>query len=287
MKVAMGLLAILATVGGIVLIPKTTTWLDTFLEPTFASAPAHHPSDGLIWFGLVLGAALGLLGIFVAYRIWGAANGEFAAALRERFARDFWVEEQGWYALARDGDGQQVRTLASNMGHLLWSGILDDDRAGRVADLLMAERLFSGWGVRTLATGQRAFNPLGYHLGTVWPHDNALIASGLARYGRQRDAERVAVAMIEAAGHLGHRLPEALSGIDRRAAHDHPVRYPSAASPQAWASGAVLQFVTVLLGLAPGRGTASRELATPDGSRRLTLDRTGTPGPRPVAVRDP
>ena len=143
------------------------------------------------------------------------------------------------------------------MGHLLWSGIVDDSKADAVVDHIMGDRLFSGWGVRTLATGQAAFNPLSYHDGTVWPHDNGLIAAGLARYRRREEAGRIAVAMFEAAGHFDHRLPEVFAGYPRSLT-EFPVEYPTACSPQAWAAGTPLLLIRVLLGLEPqGQGLTS------------------------------
>ncbi len=136
-----------------------------------------------------------------------------ASDLRERFNRDFWVESRGgYYAVGLDGDKNQIDSLTSNIGHLLWSGIVPEDRAGLVVRQLMSEAMFSGWGVRTLSTQDRGFNPIGYHLGTIWPHDNSLIAMGLARYGYREEANRIAIAQIEAASHFAYRLPEAFSG---------------------------------------------------------------------------
>ena len=180
-----------------------------------------------------------------------------AADLKARFNTDFWVDDGDFFALALDGDKNQVPTLTSNMGHLLWSGIVDDSKAEAVVKHIMGDRLFSGWGVRTLATGQAAFNPLSYHDGTVWPHDNGLIAAGLARYRRREEAGRIAVAMFEAAGHFDHRLPEVFAGY-ARSLTEFPVEYPTACSPQAWAAGTPLLLIRVLLGLEPyGHGLTS------------------------------
>ncbi|MFR9777161.1 glycogen debranching N-terminal domain-containing protein [Micromonospora sp. MS34] len=173
-----------------------------------------------------------------------------AAALRERFDRDFWITDRGYYAIALDGDGRQVDGLASNIGHLLWSGILPEARAARVAQQLMTPRLFSGWGVRTFAEGQTRYNPLGYHLGAVWPFDNALIAWGLRRYGFVEEAGRIAEAIIDVAAYFEGRLPEAFAGYPRELTH-YPVRYPTANSPQAMATGAPLLLLRAVLGLEP------------------------------------
>jgi glycogen debranching enzyme len=179
-----------------------------------------------------------------------------ADALRDRFHRDFWLDDAGFYALALDGEKRPVATLTSNVGHLLWSGIAGQHAADRLAAHLAGDRLFSGWGVRTLAAGPPAFNPVGYHTGTVWPHDTALAAAGLARYGYREQASRLAVATLEAAGHFDDRLPEVFVGYDRRDT-GIPVAYPTACSPQAWAAGTPLLLIRVLLGLEP----------TPDGPR--------------------
>ena len=198
-----------------------------------------------------------------------------AAELKARFNSDFWVAEGEFFALALDGDKQQVPTLTSNMGQLLWSGIVDDSKVEAVADHLMGDRLFSGWGVRTLATGQAAFNPLSYHDGTVWPHDNALIAAGLARYGRREEAGRIAMAMFEAATHFDNRLPEVFAGYPRSLTK-FPVQYPTACSPQAWAAGTPLLLIRVLLGLEPDGDQLTSTPYVPDAIGSLGL--TGVPG---------
>ncbi|MDZ5441704.1 glycogen debranching N-terminal domain-containing protein [Micromonospora sp. 4G57] len=173
-----------------------------------------------------------------------------AAALRERFERDFWIADRGYYALALDADGRQVDALASNMGHLLWSGIVDESRAAQVAAHLLGPRLFSGWGVRTLAEGQARYNPLGSHVGAVWPFDNALIAWGLRQYGFAEEAGRIAEGIIDAARHFHGRMPEAFAGYPRELTR-YPVRYPTANSPQALATGATFLLLRALLGLDP------------------------------------
>ncbi|HEY0700407.1 MAG TPA: glycogen debranching N-terminal domain-containing protein, partial [Micromonospora sp.] len=156
-----------------------------------------------------------------------------AAELKERFNRDFWVADGEYYALALDAEGGQVDPLSSNIGHLLWSGIVDDDRAARIVEHLMGPRLYSGWGIRTLATGEARFNPVGYHVGTVWPFENSFIAWGMRRYGFVEEAARVADGIIDAAQYFGGRLPEAFGGYDRELTR-YPVQYPTACSPQAW-----------------------------------------------------
>lgn len=171
-----------------------------------------------------------------------------ADALRDRFNRDFWHEGRGHYVLALDGAKAQVDSLTSNTGHLLWSGIVDEDRAAAVAARLMAPDLFSGWGIRTMASSDAGYNPIEYHNGTVWPHNTALIAQGLRRYGFRDEASTLALALIEAAAAFGFRLPEVFAGFDRADTHQ-PVAYPTASCPQAWASGAILLALRTLLGL--------------------------------------
>ena len=135
-----------------------------------------------------------------------------AADLKRRFNRDFWIADRGYFAIALDADGSQVDSLASNNGLLLWSGIVDASKAKSVVDHLMGPRLYSGWGVRTLAEGEARYNPIGHHLGTVWPFDNAFIAWGLRRYGYKEEAARIASDILEAATLFDGRLPEAFGG---------------------------------------------------------------------------
>jgi glycogen debranching enzyme len=173
-----------------------------------------------------------------------------AADLKRRFNRDFWVEDGEYFALALDPEGNQVDALASNNGHLLWSGIVDKSKAKAVARHLLGRRLFSGWGVRTLAEGEGRYNPIGYHVGTVWPFDNSFIAWGLRRYGFKEDAAVIAAGILDAAQFFDGRLPEAFGGYER-AQTMYPVQYPTACSPQAWSTGAPLLLLRTMLGLEP------------------------------------
>jgi glycogen debranching enzyme len=175
---------------------------------------------------------------------------ERAGALRAAFDERFWLPDRGWYALALDGAKRPVDALTSNPGHCLWSGIVAEDRAPLVAERLLAPELFSGWGVRTLASSMGAYDPVSYHDGSVWPHDCALVAAGLARYGFAEEARRVAVAVLEAAERFGGRLPELFCGFDR-AEFGEPVPYPTSCSPQAWASAAPVQLLRTLTGFDP------------------------------------
>ena len=173
-----------------------------------------------------------------------------ASELKRRFNQDFWLEDREFFALAIDGDGRKVDSLTSNIGHLLWSGIVNEDKAQAVVRHLMGPKLYTGWGIRTMAEGEGSYNPIGYHVGTVWPHDNSFIAMGLRRYGYREEAARVAMGMLEAATSFKGRLPEAFAGYPRTLT-EFPVEYPTACSPQAWASGAPLLLLRAILGLEP------------------------------------
>jgi len=173
-----------------------------------------------------------------------------AGDLKRRFNRDFWVADGEYFAVALDTDGRQVDSLTSNNGHLLWSGIVDKSKARAIARHLVGPRLFSGWGVRTLAEGEARYNPIGYHVGTVWPFDNSFIAWGLRRYGFKDEAACVVAGIMEAAEVFGGRLPEAFGGYPRSATR-YPVQYPTACSPQAWSTGAPLLLLRAALGLEP------------------------------------
>jgi glycogen debranching enzyme len=173
-----------------------------------------------------------------------------AAALAAAFDRDFWVSERGWLAVALDRDKRQVGSLASNMGHCLWSGIILPARAPAIATQLMSPQMFSGWGLRTLATSMPRYNPLSYHNGSVWPHDSAIAAAGLMRYGFVDESCRLIDAILAAAAAHGGRLPELYAGLDRSEL-PVPVGYPTSCSPQAWASAAPLLLLRTLLRLEP------------------------------------
>jgi glycogen debranching enzyme len=173
-----------------------------------------------------------------------------AADLKRRFNRDFWVEDRQYFALALDNEGRQVDALSSNNGHLLWSGIVDKSKAKAVAGHLLGPRLFSGWGVRTLGEGEGRYNPIGYHVGTVWPFDTSFIAWGLRRYGFKQEAAVLAGGILDAAEVFEGRLPEAFGGYERGVTK-YPVQYPTACSPQAWSTGAPLLLMRTMLGLEP------------------------------------
>jgi glycogen debranching enzyme len=199
-----------------------------------------------------------------------------AAQLKRRFNQDFWMPKRRAFALALDGEKRQVDSLTSNIGHLLWSGIADQEHAEHCARHLTGEALFSGWGVRTMAVGEGSYNPIGYHVGTVWPHDNSIIAWGLRRYGFREEAALIAMAMLEAAELFHNRLPEAFAGY-ARSSTKYPVEYPTACSPQAWATGAPLLLMRAMLGLESDGEHLLVDPALPDSIRQITL--LDLPGP--------
>ncbi len=197
-----------------------------------------------------------------------------ADSLRRHFERVFWSERLGTYILALDGHKRPCEVRSSNPGHLLWSGIVDPARAARVVETLFAPTTFTGWGLRTLDATAPRFNPISYHNGSVWPHDNALIAAGLARYGFKRGCATLLSAMFEASHHfdLG-RMPELFCGFARRS-FEGPTLYPVACSPQAWAAGSVFLLLQSCLGLvidAPARRIMLDRPYLPDGISHVTI----------------
>jgi glycogen debranching enzyme len=193
-----------------------------------------------------------------------------AAELKRRFNRDFWLTDGQYFALALDSDGARVDGLSSNIGHLLWSGIVDRSKARALVQHLLGPRLYSGWGVRTLAEGEHRYNPIGYHTGAVWPFDNSFIAWGLRRYGFKQEAATIAAGVLDAAGTFQGRLPEAFAGYDRNFT-GYPVRYPTACSPQAWSTGAPLLFLRTMLGLEPVGGHLVVDPVLPPGVGQIAL----------------
>ncbi len=181
---------------------------------------------------------------------------QHAAALRTRFDDAFWLPDAGCYALALDGEKRPVDAIASNQGHCLWGGIALPERVHEVVAHLLSPASFTGWGVRTLADTMTAYNPISYHNGSVWPHDNAIIVQGLCRYGQFDAARRIATAIFDASACFEGRLPELFCGFTRQDV-PVPVSYPTSCSPQAWASATPVGMVTALLDLQPdaARGT--------------------------------
>jgi glycogen debranching enzyme len=176
--------------------------------------------------------------------------------LRERFHANFWSEELSTYVLALDGEKRQCKVKSSNAGHCLYMGIVDQKHARKVANTLMAQDSFSGWGVRTLGASEVRFNPMAYHNGSIWPHDNALVAAGLGRYGFKESANKIFTGLFQASVFVEYRLPELFCGFDRRNG-EAPVPYPVACSPQAWSAAAVFSLLGTALGLRID-GSASR-----------------------------
>jgi glycogen debranching enzyme len=174
---------------------------------------------------------------------------EEAEDLRRRFNEAFWMSEESFYALALDGEKRQVQSITSNPGHCLYADILEPERAEQVARRLLQPDMFSGWGIRTMSKSAVAYNPMSYHTGSVWPHDNAMIVAGLKRYGFIKATNRVATAIFDTAIHADYmRLPELFCGFTRRTPN-RPVDYPVACSPQAWAAGAPLLMLQAMLGV--------------------------------------
>jgi glycogen debranching enzyme len=228
-------------------------WKDSWDGVTFADGRLPEPPIALCEVQGYVYAAFVARAHFA--RESGDADGERywagrAAALKRKFNETFWLPDRGWYALALDGDKRPVDALTSNPGHCLWTGIVDVDKAPALVRHLMSPEMFSGWGVRTLATSMAAYNPMSYHNGSVWPHDNALLAAGLMRYGFVEESRRVATAVLDAAAAFGHTLPELYCGFPREE-YDPPLPYPAACSPQAWAAATPVQLVRTLLRLDP------------------------------------
>jgi glycogen debranching enzyme len=173
-----------------------------------------------------------------------------AARLKADFNEAFWLAEEGYFAVGLDADKRPIDALASNMGHCLWAGIVAEDKAAAVAQRLMSAEMFSGFGVRTLASSMGAYNPMSYHNGSVWPHDSAICAAGLMRYGFVEPAQRIALGLLAAATSFGGRLPELFCGLDR-AEYPAPVGYPTSCSPQAWAAAAPIDLLRTLLRFDP------------------------------------
>ena len=188
---------------------------------------------------------------------------EEAERLRSRFDAAYWVEERGgYYALALDAEKNRVDSLCSNIGHLLWSDIVPPARVDAVVNALMGDDLWSGWGVRTMSNAEAAYSPLSYHNGTVWPHDNSLIAWGLARHERWPDAHRIVRSMLDASGSFSYQLPEVFAGLSRTES-PFPIAYPTAARPQAWAAGTPVLLLQLLLGIRPDRRRGVIESVAP------------------------
>jgi glycogen debranching enzyme len=197
-----------------------------------------------------------------------------ADELFARFNEVFWDEESGFYALCLDGDKKKVLTVASNPGHCLWSRIVPKERAERVVSRLLEPDMWSGWGIRTLSAFHPRYNPLSYQNGSVWPHDNGIIAIGFKQYGFVEEAARVAKAVSDAGSYFTlYQMPELYAGIERDDAN-FPVQYPGANVPQAWAAGSIFSFLQALLGFEPDapRGKLYLDPVLPDWLPDLRLN---------------
>jgi glycogen debranching enzyme len=201
---------------------------------------------------------------------WGAR----VEPLRKRIDEAFWNEHTRLHSLALDGHGRQVPTISSNPGHLLWSRAVLPERAARVAEVLLGPELYSGWGIRTVGRGQTVYNPISYHNGSVWPHDNAIAALGMARHGLNSQAMQVLDGMFSASEHFrDYRLPELFCGMSR-GPHELLVQYPVSCSPQAWAAGALFMLLQGSLGLDPDAASGRLRIWNPQlppGIRELEL----------------
>jgi glycogen debranching enzyme len=204
-----------------------------------------------------------------------------ASKLKADFNRDFWLPDKGWLAMGLDKDKRPIDALTSNMGHCLWTGIIDEDKAAAVAEHLLSPEMFTGWGVRTLASSMGAYNPMSYHNGSVWPHDNALTVAGLMRYGFVEHAQRIVGGLIQASIHFGGRLPELFCGFDR-SEFEKPIPYPTSCSPQAWAAASPLLLLRTLLRFDPAIPESRVWLAPelPEGLGDLALERLSVAGAR-------
>jgi glycogen debranching enzyme len=199
-----------------------------------------------------------------------------ADALKRRFNEDFWVEtpDGGYLAMGLDRDKRRIDGLGSNQGHCLWTGIVDEDKAPLVVRALMSGAMFSGWGIRTLADTNGGYNPISYHCGSVWPHDNAICAAGLMRYGFVQEAHRVMRGLVDASPWFGDVLPDLFAGMPREELR-FPVSYPTSCSPQAWAAASPLLFLRTMLRFEPDirRSLLHLAPAVPEWIGRLHLER--------------
>jgi glycogen debranching enzyme len=187
-----------------------------------------------------------------------------AVELAKKFEKAYWMPEQNFYSMALDKEKKQLGVISSNAGHLLWSRIISRDRARIVSERIMERDLYSGWGVRTLANSEPVFNPLSYHRGSVWPHDNSLIAHGMALSEMRGEATRILTTLFHAALNFrDYRLPELFCGVERRE-HDAPVHYPVSCSPQAWASGSLFLMLTSVLGIRPSAPRKELNIINPE-----------------------
>jgi len=228
-------------------------WKDSFDAISYRNGHLAEPPIALAEVqGYVYGAYLARAhfareaGDDTAASLWS----QKAMELKKRFNEQFWLPDRGYYAMGLDADKRPIDALASNQGHCLWAGIADEDKAAQVAKHLLDPAMFTGFGIRTLASTMGGYNPVSYHNGSVWPHDSAIVAAGLMRYGFVEEAQRIALGLFDAAKPMGGRLPELFCGFDRDE-FPQPVPYPTACSPQAWAAAAPLYLLRTLLRFDP------------------------------------
>ncbi|HVA08758.1 MAG TPA: glycogen debranching N-terminal domain-containing protein [Acidimicrobiales bacterium] len=204
---------------------------------------------------------------------------ERARRLKKQFNESFWLPDRGYFAVALDAEKRQVDALASNMGHCLWTGIVDEDKAASVVRHIMSPEMFTGFGVRTLASTMGAYNPMSYHNGSVWPHDNAIVAAGLMRYGFVTETQRIVLGLLDASEQIRSRLPELFCGFDRQD-FNLPVAYPTSCSPQAWSAAAPLYLLRTLLRFDPWVpfGKVWCDPAVPEEFLPLRIDRIDLAG---------
>ena len=251
-------------------------WKDSWDGVNFADGSLPEAPIALVEVqGYTYAALLGAAELVepMALRRDADALRERAAVLKTRFNESFW-DPRGWYAMGLDRDGRRIDALSTNPGHALWTGIADAERAGEYLDRLLEPRMWTGWGLRTLADSMGAYDPLSYHNGSVWPHDTALCAAGAARYGRWDVVDLIVDGAFDAAIQFNGRPPELFSGISRAAA-PMPVAYPASCSPQAWSSASVLLLVRTMLDLGPSPDRRELRIGRPDLSSvpDLTLER--------------
>lgn len=268
--------------GGII----NQVWKDSNTSMRYADGRNAVPSIAAVEVqGYVVAARRGMAEIYRALgrRNDAAAQEQAADRLANVIESAFWMPDEGTYALGLDQQRRQIDGVGSNAGHLLWAGAASPERAAQVSERLMAPDLFSGWGIRTLSSRNPGYNPIGYHLGAVWPHDNSLIADGMARSGQVGPAARVIDAMLDAAdADPRARLPELFAGFDRAATPDL-VPYPTACAPQAWATGAIFQFVETILAMpADGRPELWSGLTVDGGDTHRWADASADPAAQPV-----
>lgn len=246
--------------GGI----RNQVWKDSYDSMRYANGRLADPPIAAVEVqGYVVAARRGMAEVYATLGRNEEAAAQRSAAKRLAAVVDarFWMPEEGTYALGLDGRGIQVDSVTSNPGHLLWTDCVPPQRTASVTERLMAPDMYTGWGIRTLSSRNPGYNPIGYHIGSVWPHDNSLIANGMARAGHTAAAQRVIDGLLDAVeADPGHRLPELFAGFDRASTPDL-VPYPTACAPQAWATGAIFQSVRTLLGIPlEERSEAWREL---------------------------